>query len=763
MNKAITDGLVLTPPLFENGLDVWSSQDGTPGSDTYQGATNAALVPADQDFSSCLELQKTQSTQRLRYMGETPILPGCYLQIKVRVKAISGNLPAVRIAGWAGASGGGHVNGLTETGPSTQLQSYGEVVEISAIVGVGARNGVDMVWGAQAVFGHFGLDLTGGNGGIIRVDDFEIEDVTGAFLRSMLDVVDVKDFGALGDGTTDDRAAFEAADAAANGRTILVSEGTFYLGSNVSLDSPVRFEGTLVMPTSAELSLRKNFDLPTYINAFGDEELAFKKAFQSLLNASDHSELDMGGRRVSVNEPIDLQAAVDNRASYAIRRVVRNGSLEAKESNSWDDGVVTAQATYAASSPNLLRDVTNISQIEVGSLVQGSGVGREVYVRSRNIGAGTLTLSQPLYDAVGTQNYTFRRFRYICDFLQFDSFSRFTFADVDFLCNGRASAVMLARDGINMQFRDCYFTKAKDRAITSVGEGCQGIAIDNCQFLSNEAATRSQDRTSIGFNVNANDAKIRGNRMVLYGAFGVLDGTGHMLVGNHWFHGDAEPNGIRQAGLVFTRPNPMSIVTGNYIDNAFIELTNEHDATPNFSNQFSFGGLSLTGNIMTCKGVAPWFRWIVIKPFGTGHFVHGLSVTGNTFRAINGNVGRVETVDDSIAPLDMSRARNIIFEGNTFHAIDQFVANPVTLDFNQSTNATTWVCDFAGWLPFDGRARNATSMTKDGAIRNASNVLVDSMPHFLLEQGSNDDRIHAIWPQACSGRIHLTARMDNPN
>jgi hypothetical protein len=52
MNKAITDGLVFMPPAFENGLDVWSSGDGTPGSPTYDGAANAALVVADQDFSS---------------------------------------------------------------------------------------------------------------------------------------------------------------------------------------------------------------------------------------------------------------------------------------------------------------------------------------------------------------------------------------------------------------------------------------------------------------------------------------------------------------------------------------------------------------------------------------------------------------------------------------------------------------------------------------------------------------------------------------
>ncbi|MEX0366361.1 MAG: right-handed parallel beta-helix repeat-containing protein, partial [Ruegeria sp.] len=116
MNKAITDGIVFTPPAFKNGLSVWSSGDGTVGSDTYAGSGIAAYVPADADFGGCLELQKISSTQKLRYMGQTPLLPGCYLQIKARVKAVSGPLPSVRIAGWAGGAGDVHVTGLTELG-----------------------------------------------------------------------------------------------------------------------------------------------------------------------------------------------------------------------------------------------------------------------------------------------------------------------------------------------------------------------------------------------------------------------------------------------------------------------------------------------------------------------------------------------------------------------------------------------------------------------------------------------------------------------
>ena len=103
MNKAITDGLVLMPPPFSAGLGVWSSGDGTPGSPTYAGAANAAYVPADPDFGGSLDLIKTADRQKLRYMGQTPIVPGMYLRVRVRIKAISGNLPTVRIAIHAGA------------------------------------------------------------------------------------------------------------------------------------------------------------------------------------------------------------------------------------------------------------------------------------------------------------------------------------------------------------------------------------------------------------------------------------------------------------------------------------------------------------------------------------------------------------------------------------------------------------------------------------------------------------------------------------
>ncbi|GHF44375.1 glycosyl hydrolase family 28-related protein [Seohaeicola zhoushanensis] len=760
MNKAITDGLVLMPPAFAAGLEAWSSGNGTPGSDTYDGNPNAALVPADQDFGGCLELLKTDATQKLRYMGEVPLLPGCYLQIRARVKAISGNLPNVRIAAWAGGAGGAHVGGVTETGPSVALTTYGQVVEVAAIVGTGSRGGVDMAWGTGALYGHFGLDLTGPTGGIVRIDDIVIEDVTAFFLRDMLNLVDVRDYGALGDGVTDDSAAFAAADAAANGRRVLVPAGDYHLAESVTFENVVTFEGTVSMPADKMLLLTRNFDLPAYIAAFGNEELAFRKAFQALLNNADHDSLDMGGRKISVSGPIDMAAAVPNKSSYATRRVIRNGQLEAMNSAAWDTETVTSQASYSPSNPERLTGVVNIANIPVGALVEGAGVGREIYVKARNLSTQQLTLSGALYGAAGTQTYTFRDFRYLLDFSGFSSLSKFELAEVEIQCNGRCSGIRLAPAGLTFALRDSYVSRPKDRGLTSIGEGCQGMLIDQCQFLSNEDAEDVSDRVSIALNANANDVKLRNNRATKFRHFAVLGGFNAMIQGNHFFQGDGVADGVRSAGLVLVGGFCSATVAGNYIDNCSVEWTNERDAEPGFTTGFSFGGMTITDNIFLCGDVAPWFSFLVVKPHGAGHFLNGVSVRGNKFRSAQGSIERAERVDTSFADLDHSRAKDVTFEGNSYFQVAAQIANPMRLTHAEATAATTWVVDLAGQLPFGGQARGIDALVALGPIRTAGNATRFAMPHVLLAQGGNKDRVHLVWEEAVKGEVGLSLRMD---
>ncbi|MGI3170366.1 glycosyl hydrolase family 28-related protein [Pseudooceanicola sp. C21-150M6] len=762
MNKAITEGILFMPPAFEAGLGQWSSQDGTAGSDTYASSPNAAIVPADQDFGGCLELLKSSATQKLRYMGRTPILPGCYLRIRIRIKAVSGALPDVRIAGWAGRNNDVHVGGLVETGPSVSLDAYGEVVEVSAIVGSGNRSGVDMIWGTEPEYGYFGLDLTGATGGTVRIDDVVIEDITSAFLRDMMGWVDVRDYGAVGNGVTNDAPAFNAADADADGRTILIPQGTFRLTEDVTLDNPVRCEGMLSMPTGSILAMTRNFDLPSYIEAFKDEEEGFRKAFQALLNNTDHESLDMGGRRVRVTAPIDMQAAVPNKSSYATRRVIRNGQFECVAGSAFDTDTVTAQASYSENTPLTLTGVANIGAIAVGSLVTGNGVGREVYVTAKNTGASQITLSRPLYDAAGTQNFTFKRFKYLLDFSGFSKIDKLGFDSIEFQCWGDCSAILLAPAGSVVTMRDCFFTRPRDRGITSHGSGDQGMMLDRCQFNSDESAKDSDERVSIGFNANANDLKIRDCRSQHMRHFAVIAGDNCLFAGNHFFQGDGQANAVRTAGLIVTSPSCRLNFTGNYVDNCFIEWGNEHDQSPDFASELSFSAMTINDNTFLGSHVAPWFTFIVVKPYGPGHFINGMSVSGNLFRIIGDSTDRVESVDTSFASLDMSRMKNIAFSNNAFNLVTTQTVNPVSVEHSQNSAAATWTVSTAERLPFDGWAQQVEALVAVGAITSGSGGSVHDMPYVSTEHGSNRDQVQLHWGSSAKGKVRLNIRMDNP-
>ena len=762
MNKAVTDGILFMPPAFEDGLGVWSRGDGTPGSDTYAGAANAALVAADQDFGAALEMQKTQNLQKLRYMGQTPLLPGCYLRISARVKAVSGNLPNVRIAGWAGGPGGAHVTGLVETGPQVTLQGYGDVVEVSAIVGTGARGGVDMAWGPAPTYGHFGLDLTGPNGGILRIDDIVIEDVTQAFLRDLMDWVDVRDYGALGDGVHDDAPAFEAADAAAAGRDVVVPRGTYFLGDSVTFQNAVRFEGTVTMPVDRIFTLARNFDLPSYIDAFGDDETAFRKAFQALLNNSGHDSLDMRGRIVTLRGPIDMQAAVPDRDSYSQRRLIKNGQIYAAANAAWDTQVVTSQATYSPSNSLRLTGVVNVANIPLGAVVEGNGVGREVYVSAKNVAAQEITLSQQLHDAAGTQVFTFRRFKYMLDFSGFEKLSKFAISNVEFQAGGECSCVMLPRAGTGFHFRDCFFTRPKDRGISSLATGDQGMIVESCQFLSDESSTLAVNRSSIALNANANDVKLRDNRVVRFRHFAVLCGSSNIISGNHWFQGDESNDAGRTAGLVLTRINARTTIDSNYIDNCFIEWANEHDSAPDFSSEFSFSALNITDNVFLAGNVAPWFTFLVVTPHGAGHFLNGMNVSGNSFRIIDDPIDRVETVDTTFADLDYNRFKNITFDNNTFGNIFKPVASPVVMEYQQAGASADWTIDCADKLPFRAWAQTVESVAAAGPLTNGAGDIVYAAPFYQAKQGPDSRQVRLRWQTPLRGTVTLRVRIDDP-
>ena len=766
MNMAVTAGLELSPPPFAEGLAQWTPGNGLPGSGSYEGAGNVALVAGDGDFGNCLELVKQSNVHRLRSLHRTPFRVGLYLRVRVRLKVLAGVLPGARLSCLPVNAAGAGMGGLASVASEIAFASHGHVVELSAIIGSGPRQGVDLAWGVAPVGLHVGLELTGANGATLRIENFTVEDVTTWFLREMLDVVDVRDHGAMGDGTTDDLAAFVSADAAAvaRGARVLVPAGTWRLLGHMTFAAPVRFEGKVSMNGWHRLVLGGNFDLDAYAAAFGSAAEGLRRGLQALFNYSGHAVFDLCGRTVDVHAPIMVaELAGVGGSSFVQRRVIDNGQLSAVEGAAWTAGVTTSQASYSADAPYMLGGVVNVASIEVGSQVSVNGAAREVYVRARDVAAGTLTLSLPLGPVTGTRIFTFTRFRYMIDLSGFGRLDRFELTRTELLCRGQASAVMLPPSGITSRIHGCTFNRPAHRAITSIGTGCQGMMIDECNFLSDEQGSRVQDRISIGLNVNANDVKIRDNRAVRFRHFAVMHGSGHMFVGNHWFQGDAESPGVRTAGVVLKGINVKTLITGNYVDNSFIEMTNEHELSPAMSEQYSFGGLTLTGNIFTANDVVPSFAWIVITPRGAGHFINGLSISGNTFRTLNGTIARAEKVDATWADLDHGRLRNLFVQGNNFNGVSAGFQNPLVMRHEQNSPATTWMVDPGAMLAFGGRVRNVTGLLMDGAARDGAGQVRHDMPWAQGGQGANGRQASISWPVAVRGSAWVTLRVDNPN
>ena len=53
-----------------------------------------------------------------------------------------------------------------------------------AVIGPEPLAGVDLVWDSRAMYAHVGIDLVGLNGGVVRVEDIAVRDVTRSFSPS---------------------------------------------------------------------------------------------------------------------------------------------------------------------------------------------------------------------------------------------------------------------------------------------------------------------------------------------------------------------------------------------------------------------------------------------------------------------------------------------------------------------------------------------------------------------------------------------------
>ena len=286
------------------------------------------------------------------------------------------------------------------------------------------------------------------------------------------------------------------------------------------------------------------------------------------------------------------------------------------------------------------------------------------------------------------------------------------------------------------------------------------MLIDNCQFLSSEESLNVADRVSIALNATANDVKLRHNRAVRFRHFAVLGGTNNLVLGNHFFQGDSIAQGVRSAGLIMIGTYNSSTISENYIDNCYVQWTNERDAKPVYTSGFSFSSMTITDNIFYSSQVAPWFSFIVVRPYGAGHFLNGVVVTGNKFRSTSGSITRAERVDTTFANLNANAHLNVTFENNTFHGVTKKVANPLRLRHTQNSAAQAWTVVSDGQLPFGSKARGCDTVAAVSPLRNTFGSIKYATPYVELEQGGSGNQIRLRWPEALRGTVSTTIRME---
>lgn len=65
-------------------------------------------------------------------------------------------------------------------------------------------------------------------------------------------------------------------------------------------------------------------------------------------------------------------------------------------------------------------------------------------------------------------------------------------------------------------------------------------------------------------------------------------------------------------------------------------------------------------------------------------------------------------------------------------------------------------------LPFEGRARNVTSVVAEGMIRDSGGGQVGEWPYVRIEQGALKQDVSLNWSMATEGKVQVTIRVDTP-
>lgn len=389
----------------------------------------------------------------------------------------------------------------------------------------------------------------------------------------------------------------------------------------------------------------------------------------------------------------------------------------------------------------------------------GSGICRETYI-TEIVDGSTARINIPAYRNRTGVFFPAADFPYMFDFADFEIGSRISFINNVFRCNGVASGIRGARNGIDWKVIGNTFRDVKDRLLTDWGFCFSGaLIISNVAWSSDPSETRG----SYGITVSDRDCKVYFNRIINFLASFVGHGGGYTIVGNHNWQGGSESY-KRQSAYLFTNISPFTTITGNYIDNGGIEISNE--GTPAKS---ALNDITISGNILTHSHLAttdsPFIKLTLVgydthtSPVG----IDGFCVTNNTFRKLVGGGGSVQPRPDElevfgIRSLDADAINGLFWKHNTYRNITLKTQCPDTQKVSASAgNETNIFTHNFNRFPFGLDPKNIVAVSTGGlgGLRLSSGAL--SYAGYTTYPGFQSTQVVVRFADSVSAETVVTA------
>jgi hypothetical protein len=135
-------------------------------------------------------------------------------------------------------------------------------------------------------------------------------------------------------------------------------------------------------------------------------------------------------------------------------------------------------------------------------------------------------------------------------------------------------------------------------------------------------------------------------------------------------------------------------------------------------------------------------------------------VADNLFKETNGPaLEAVEGVDASIAPLDLTRANDLLFAGNTFHGVTKRTENPVTRRAEENRRAGLGRRSLGrAALRLRGCGRHLRAGRRGDRDGRGGAGPCDASCDGQGRRERAGDQLH--WPEPVRGAVYLTARCD---